>query len=192
MYKRQYLQRARGGLERLNRILTAMSEANRLEESIRNNLMRDLDLVPLVREVHSAYRSVYTENPIELEIMGKRAEISGVPELIVQALDKLVDNAASFSAPGDAITIGLKPLANQWQLSVSNQGPRLPDELAHKLFDPMVSDRSGDSDSVHLGLGLHVARLICDYHGGTISAHNLEAPDGVRVTLSLPALEPNA
>ena len=120
--------------------------------------------------------------------MGERAEVSAVPELIVQALDKLVDNAVSFSEARKPVTIALKPLSEQWQLSVTNEGSQLPRELANKLFDPMVSARSGDDEGVHLGLGLHVARLISDYHGGSISAMNLQAPVGVRVTLSIPAL----
>ena len=49
---------------RLNGILTAMSEANRLEESIRGNSTRDLDLVPLLREVFEAYRSIYPDHKL--------------------------------------------------------------------------------------------------------------------------------
>ena len=55
-----YLQRAREGLQRLNGILTAMSEANRLEESIRNNEPVATDLAPLLREVFAAYKTVYS------------------------------------------------------------------------------------------------------------------------------------
>ncbi|MGI9295578.1 MAG: histidine kinase dimerization/phospho-acceptor domain-containing protein, partial [Pseudomonadales bacterium] len=58
-----YIERARGGLVRLNRILSAMSEASRLEESIRNNQICAFDLAPLLSELKTAYASVYSETP---------------------------------------------------------------------------------------------------------------------------------
>ena len=126
---------------RLNSILTAMSEANRLEESIRGNKPKRLDLVPLLQEVTAAYRSIYPEHELALDLPDHRAWVAGVPELIVQALDKLLDNAASFSPAGGDITVRLAADSEQWALSVSNEGPVLPAELQERLFDPMVSLR---------------------------------------------------
>ena len=185
-----YVARAREGLVRLNGILTAMSEANRLEESIRGNSTRDLDLVPLLREVFEAYRSIYPDHKLALQVPTGEARVAGVPELIVQALDKLLDNAASFSAPGGGITLRLAPVANQWQLSISNEGPPLPTELQEHLFDPMVSLRQAESGGVHLGLGLHIVSLIVEFHRGRVKAENLPGGEGVCVTLSLPAVKP--
>jgi len=68
-------------------------------------------------------------------------------------------------------------------LAVRNQGPPLPESLGGKLFDSMVSgraDRGGGEP--HLGLGLYVARLIAEFHGGTIGAENLASGGGVAVT----------
>jgi two-component system, OmpR family, sensor histidine kinase ChvG len=182
-----YLERARSGLERLNSILTAMSEATRLEESIRNNRVRAFDLVPLLREVHAAYSAVYPQNPIKLTLDVEQAPIMGVPELIVQALDKLMDNAVSFSEAGAPVNLSLQRGKIGWELTVRNSGPHLPQGLENKLFDPMISQRSGADYEVHLGLGLHVARLISDYHQGRISAANIEKPDGVLVIMEFPA-----
>lgn len=182
-----YLGRARGGLERLNRILSAMSEANRLEESIRNNPRREFDLVPLLQEVHAAYTSVYPTHRIDLTVEVDCARIEGAPELVVQALDKVVANAISFSAENTPIVIALRRELQYWELSVQNQGPPLPAGLENQLFDPMVSARQAKDDTVHLGLGLHVARLISDYHEGFIQAENVSEPEGVRVNLRLPA-----
>ena len=183
-----YVARAREGLVRLNSILTAMSEANRLEESIRSNDPRAMDLEPLLREVFEAYGSVYPHHQLDLETPHREAWVSGVPELIVQALDKLMDNAASFCPEGGRITLRLMPGADVWELSVSNEGSPLPDELQERLFDPMVSLRQGESDGVHLGLGLHIVRLIAEFHRGLARAENLPDGAGVRVTLQVPAI----
>jgi len=183
-----YITRAREGLVRLNRILTAMSEANRLEESIRGNQPGDMDLVPLLREVFEAYRSIYPDHRLALDIADGPARILGVPELIVQALDKLLDNAASFCPAGGGITLRLSPAAGYWDISVSNEGPPLPDELQERLFDPMVSLRDADSDGIHLGLGLHIVRLIVEFHGGRVRANNLPGEKGVKIAIQLPAI----
>jgi dedicated sortase system histidine kinase len=183
---RVYVSRAREGLLRLNSILTAMSEANRLEESIRSNSPHQIDLVPLLQEVFEAYRGIYPQHELTLELEADAATANAVPELIVQALDKLMDNAASFCPPGGRITLRLAAGTKQWELSVSNQGPPLPDVLQEGLFDPMVSMRGNTSAGVHLGLGLHIVRLIVDFHHARVKAENLPDNDGVRVSIYLP------
>ena len=182
-----YLQRAREGLLRLNRILTAMSEANRLEESIRNNPVGELDLVPLLREVFEAYRSIYNRHQLVLDIEPVTAMVAGAPDLIVQALDKLLDNAASFCPAQGRIELRLQQAGPGWEICVSNEGPSLPQELQDSLFDPMVSLRENESGDVHLGLGLHIVRLIVEFHRGWVKAENSPANSGVAVTIHLPA-----
>jgi two-component system, OmpR family, sensor histidine kinase ChvG len=203
-----YVARAREGLLRLNGILTAMSEANRLEESIRNNRAAQLNLVPLLREVFKAYRGVYPQHQLALELPADPARVMGVPELIVQALDKLMANAASFCPAGGNIKLRLATGApGSWDISVSNEGPGLPDELQERLFDPMVSLRDApgsiahtasntalgsatserESAGVHLGLGLHIVRLIVDFHRGQAWAANLADNQGVCLTMRFPS-----
>ena len=184
--KEVYLGRAREGLLRLNRILTAMSEANRLEESIRNSPMGETDLAPLLREVCAAYRDVYPRHHLVAEILPVKAMVTGVPDLVVQALDKIMDNAASFCPEGGTIRLRLSRVAQEWEISVSNEGPPLPAELRDSLFDPMISMRPGDSGDVHLGLGLHVVRLIVEFHHGRVVANNLPDEQGVSVAIYLP------
>jgi dedicated sortase system histidine kinase len=182
-----FLGRARAGLLRLNKILTAMSEANRLEESIRQNQPRPLDLSALLAEVIEAYREIYPEHSLGMQLPDGPAPVEGVPELIVQALDKLLDNAASFCPPGQKILLGLKETGDSWEVSVCNEGPPLPQELKDHLFDPMVSLRDSESEGVHLGLGLHIVRLIAEFHGGGVRADNIPGQGGVIFTLALPA-----
>ncbi len=72
------------------------------------------------------------------------------------------------------------------ELGVENQGPPLPEAMRGKLFESMVSvrgerSREGKNAEPHLGLGLYVARLIAEFHGGSIGARDL-ASGGVAVT----------
>ena len=111
--------------------------------------------------------------------------MAAVPDLIVQALDKLVDNAASFTPPGGRISLQLQPQGERIALAVENQGPLLPVAMQTQLFDSMVSVREKGNE-VHLGLGLHIVRLIMDFHGGRVWAENLPDASGVRFTLEFP------
>ena len=179
-----YTARARDGAERLRRILSAMSEASRVEELIAQAEPESFDLRAVLEATVSAYRDVYDNRDFEMDSTIDIATTRGSPELIIQMLDKLVDNAAEFSDDGDTITIGLHRDDTVLRLSVSNPGPPLPERMRTQLFDSMVSLRPGDAGK-HLGLGLYVAKLIAEGHGGQIDAQNIDG--GVMFTVSLPA-----
>ncbi|MEQ8262083.1 ATP-binding protein [Pseudohaliea sp.] len=183
-----YLQRARDGLGRLGRILAAMSEASRLEDSIRAAELTAVSLAPLLAEVVVAYDDSYPDHCVRFSPAAgtDAATVHGSAELLVQALDKLVDNAASFAPAGSAITVSLRPATGGWQLAVENPGPALPDTLRGQLFEPMVSLRAGRDDSPHLGLGLHVVQLIAKRLGGRATAENRPGNDGAVFSLWLP------
>ncbi|MEO1247872.1 MAG: ATP-binding protein [Pseudomonadota bacterium] len=178
---RDYTRRARDGAERLRRILNAMSEANRVEELMQNAELGRFDLHAVLEATLSAYRDVYPER--KFDYVGSPLTLHGSPELLIQMLDKLVDNAVSFSTQGARISIGLSIFETRAVIAVENPGPRLPDKLRGQLFDSLVSVREGGDDR-HLGLGLYVARLIAEGHGGSIDAENTH--EGVRFSVTLP------
>lgn len=177
-----YLPRAREGLARLAGILTAMAEANRLEESLHSNTLAAFDVAALCRQLHAAYQQIYPQQRINL--LGADAELSlhGSADLVAQAMDKLLDNAASFAAPDTCIDISLQRRDAEIIIQVSNEGPALPAHMQQQLFDSMVSVRER-RDDVHLGLGLHIVRLIMEYHMGRVQASNREDNKGVNFSL---------
>jgi len=178
-----YAARAQGGADRLRRILTAMSEASRVEELMQHAEPEDFDLAAVLRSTVAAYRDVYPAREFDFATELDEGPMSGSPELLIQMLDKLVDNAVEFSADQATIRIGLKRRAETLIVAVTNPGPPLPERMRTQLFDSMVSVRGSDSDR-HLGLGLYVAKLIAEGHGGNISASNTE--DGVQFSVTLP------
>jgi dedicated sortase system histidine kinase len=184
-----YLERARDGLTRLTAILNAMSEAADLEESIRGDTPETFDLAALLSDLSAAYRDIYPEHRIALACTPPQAMVRGVPDLMVQLLDKLLDNAASFAPAGTTITLALAAEGDAWRLTVRNAGPPLPASMTDQLFDSMVSVRETVTGQPHLGMGLHIVRLISDYHGATVQACNLVDGSGVEVSLLLPRAE---
>ena len=177
-----YAARARDGADRLRRILTAMSEASRVEELMEHAEPELFDLRAVLQSTVAAYRDVYPGRQFDLAVEAGEAPVRGSPELLIQMLDKLVDNAVDFSADNDTVTISLARESDSLRLSVANPGPQLPERMREQLFDSMVSVRSGDDQ--HLGLGLYIAKLIADGHNGSIAAANTD--EGVSFDVLLP------
>ena len=177
-----YASRARDGADRLRRILTAMSEASRVEELMQHAEPEAFDLCAALDATVEAYRDVYPQRRFVFDTNVDTARTTGSPELIIQMLDKLVDNAVGFSKDGDAISVALERKDAALVMRVANPGPALPERMRSQLFDSMVSMRPGD-DNKHLGLGLYVAKLIAEGHGATILAENTD--DGVAVIVTL-------
>ena len=101
-------------------------------------------------------------------------------------IEEAVDNALGLMGPDDRLTLALVPKGDWRHVSVRNTGTRLPDELQDQLFDSLVSVREPGAD-LHLGLGLHIVRLVAEAHGGSVEARNLPDDGGVAFTLHLPA-----
>ncbi len=181
---RSYTSRARDGAERLRRILGAMSEASRVEELMTSVETEHFALDAAIASAVGGYRDVYPARHFGLEVdAGAGYVVEGAPELLIQLLDKLIDNAVSFSQDGDTIEIGVRRDGGAVRIDVSNPGPPLPAHMQGQMFDSMVSVRPR-SENTHLGLGLYVARLIADGHNGRIEARDIDG--GVRFSVWLP------
>jgi dedicated sortase system histidine kinase len=179
----RYTARAREGAIRLQKILSAMSEASRVEELIEHAEPERFDLCGVLTSAVGAYADAWPERCFRFDSVLTEAAFHGSPELIVQMLDKLVDNAVGFSNEGDRIDIALSSAEGQYVVGVTNPGPPLPERMRAQLFDSMVSVRVDESGK-HLGLGLFIARLIAVGHGGSITAFNVDG--GVTFEVRLP------
>jgi two-component system, OmpR family, sensor histidine kinase ChvG len=188
---RVYIERAQLGLNRLTHILTRMTEATRLEQSLGDAERERFDLTKVVAGSVDGYRIAYPARTIVLEVPVGEIAVIGAPDLIAQMLDKLVANAAEFATNDAPIIVRLSrsevPTGAQVELAVANEGPPLPEAMQGRLFDSMVSVRTEHvGDEPHLGLGLYIVRLIAEFHGGSVQAENRPDGRGVVVTVTLP------
>jgi signal transduction histidine kinase len=182
----EYLGRLRQGAKRLDAILVSMSEATELEQAIRETVAQPFDLTAVVASCCAAYRDVYPEREIAYRCDLSAATMVGSGELVAQLLDKLVDNAVSFSPPGSRIDVTLAASGNELELCVANRGPPLPAKMRGRLFDSLVSIREQRDGRPHLGLGLHIVALVADFHGGRCEAEDLPDGSGVVFRVTLP------
>ena len=182
-----YIQRAEEGISRLNLILTNMSEATRLEQMLQTSEKEKIDLSKVIPGCVEGYKLAYPDSNFDLDILQNPIFVDGVPEYIAQLLDKLIANAVEFSYPDQAITIFCQALRDHVVIKISNEGPYLPEEMKDRLFESMISVRPQEKQKQpHLGMGLHIARLIAEFHGGQIRAENRMDREGVVITVIIP------
>ena len=190
---RPYIERARDGGTRLAGIIRAMSEATRVERAIAGADPEWFDLRELVAGCADGYRALVAPRRLELLLPPGPQRFHGAPELLAQALDKLIDNARTFCPEHGWIALALATRGEMAEIAVANSGPTLPAEAQGRLFDSLVSVRGAGAreDGVpHLGLGLHIVRLIVEVHRGEVLARDLPGADGVEFRLRLRGMPP--
>ena len=181
-----YIQRAQSGIERLNHILTSMSEATRIEQSLQSGETTAFNLTQVVQGCVLGFGQIHPDINFITDIDKQPITLQGSPEHLAQALEKVISNAVDFTN-NRQVSVSLYHDKHNAVISIFNQGTFLPEQMQTKLFDSMVSVRTEQQQQQpHLGLGLFVARLICEYHNGTIAAENDKTKQGVTITITLP------
>lgn len=180
--------RARDGVERMGHLVRTMSEVTRIEHAIEAAEAEDLDLDRLLGDCAGAYRELLAPRTLALDLPTRPLSLRASPELLVQALDKLVDNARGFTPEDGWVRLSATAEAGGVCIRLANQGPLLPETMRGRLFDSLVSLRDKHQraeGAAHLGFGLYVVRLVADLHRGHAEARNLPGGDGVEFSLHL-------
>ncbi|MCK0105788.1 ATP-binding protein [Marinobacter sp. S0848L] len=187
--RQQYLERAASAAERLRRILNSMSEAARLEQSFDQADKEHFDLADVIRQASAAYQQLDPHHQHHCQTPDSDCPLHASPEMLVQMLDKLVDNARDFTPEGGQILLRLEQDSEHYHIEVFNEGSRLPVNPGVDIFGAFVSKREGNAEG-HLGQGLLIVRLIAEFHGGRIDAKNqhFNGIDGVAFRVIIPRL----
>ena len=186
---------------RLDRLITDISNASRLDAELSRDAPRRVDLVRLLGDLASAFDAagqtrVVFHPPDGLEppkVVGREGPLG-------QVFRNLIENAVSFSPPGGMVTTVLVHDGRNAVVTVEDEGPGIPPDNLTSVFERFYTERpkgqTGDGARAragfggHSGLGLSIARQIVEAHGGTIGAENRVDPDGAvagaRFIVSLP------
>jgi len=184
-----YIQRAEEGITRLNLILTNMSEAARLEQILQSSDKEETDLAKVIDACVQEYQQIYPNVEFESRISLQPVRIMGNADYIAQLMDKVVANAVEFSLDNKPVRVACYEDGGDAIVSVANAGSYLDHDMKDRIFDSMVSVRpEGKKKQPHLGMGLHIARMIADFHNGYIYADNLLDEEGVIVVLRIPVI----
>ncbi|MEM6999072.1 MAG: ATP-binding protein, partial [Pseudomonadota bacterium] len=183
--RKEILQAAETGLQRLQTLLTRLSEAARIEQALHESDKEETNLNAFLKQCVDGYRLAYPDQTFKLIAPEEELNLKINKDLFFQMLDKLISNAVDFSYPDKEILLKLVDKPGAIEIQVVNSGPRLPEDMLDELFNSMVSIRAERSEAgPHLGIGLFIAKLITEFHGGKISAMNLQNEDGVQINMT--------
>lgn len=185
---------ANDDVRRLDRLITDISEASRLDAELARAEAAPVDigrLLASLADVYGATRQV-GDRTLAVDVAPDATlVVPGFEGRLGQVFRNLIDNALSFSPTGATVRLAARREGNRVIASVEDAGPGLPEGAAANVFNRFYSERpEGEAFGTHSGLGLSIARQIVEAHGGHITGENHLAPDGsvagARFTVNLP------
>ncbi|MBO6724579.1 MAG: sensor histidine kinase [Rhizobiaceae bacterium] len=189
-------------VRRLDRLITDISDASRLDAELARVDAENLDLKKFLNEVIAVSRELNrAQKPVEIELKvdklpsGTRGFMVNGHELrLGQVVTNLIENARSFVPEENGrIVIRLSRSTRRVIIAIEDNGPGLRPDALERVFERFYTDRpEGDSFGQNSGLGLSISRQIIEAHGGTLTAENIIGAKpgdirGARFVINLPA-----
>lgn len=187
----QLLDIAKDDVRRLDRLVTDISEASRIDAQLSRTRFEPVDLGQMIEQMIEAREARGIGNAVRLAFARPRRDVAvvmGEETRLALVIDNLLDNAISFSPPGGLVQITATVADNEVLLSVEDEGPGVPPEERETVFRRFHSVRpEGEGFGKHSGLGLAIARSIVEGHQGRITIADREnALRGARFDVHLP------
>jgi two-component system sensor histidine kinase ChvG len=181
-------------VQRIDRLVSEIAEASRIDAELSRTTFEPVDLVALVRALAKARddRGENDGHPIEVAHYGDEPVVLGEAARLERVIENLLDNAVSFSPGSEPIEVEVAGHVGVVELAVSDHGPGIAPEAREKVFERFHSLRpAGEDFGSHSGLGLAIARTIVEAHDGMLSVQGrLDGGPGARMVVELPAIEP--
>ncbi|MXO84773.1 HAMP domain-containing protein [Altererythrobacter aurantiacus] len=190
--RKQLSEIAEHDVRRISRLVTEISDASRIDAEISRAVFEPVDLAELAENI-IASRDARGENGsahVELSTGRDYYFVNGVPARLERVIENLIDNAVSFSPESGTIAVTLSAPGQTIVMDICDEGPGIPESAREKIFTRFHSDRPEEEDfGNHSGLGLAIARTICEAHEGTLTAHaRSDGASGACLRMVLPAL----
>ena len=189
-------------VKRLDRLISDISDASRLDAELQRQDMAPIDL----RRVLTTLTSVANETKlghdvgVEARFEGRGSadsfSVPGHDSRLGQVVSNLLSNAQSFSNAGGKVRILCRRLRTQIEIVVDDDGPGIRPDALERVFERFYTDRPHQGFGQNSGLGLSISKQIIEAHGGRIWAENRVGPAdeegeptvaGARFVVRLPA-----
>lgn len=183
-------------VERLNRLVTDISTASRLDSELVREEEKPFDLMKMLstlgthlgREANAKGVDFITDLPEGPVVL------LGLEGRLAQVFVNLITNAVSFCEDGDAIRLWARRRDNRILVVVEDTGPGIPEDALTRIFQRFYSQRPDENFGNNSGLGLAISKQIVEAHGGVIWAENIRPTDadatseplGARFVVGLP------
>ncbi|MEX2129487.1 MAG: sensor histidine kinase [Xanthobacteraceae bacterium] len=190
-------------IRRLDRLISDISDASRLDAEMQRQESAPVDLEKLLSAVVKIANEVPRDDGVKISLSCRCAHdapeeftVPGHDSRLGQVIDNLLSNARSFSPPNGTVRVTCHRLKNEIEIIVDDDGPGIRPEAINKIFERFYTDRPDQGFGQNSGLGLSISRQILEGHGGRIWAENrLSRPrpgakaavEGARFIVRLPA-----
>lgn len=194
--KQQLVDIAKADVRRLDRLITEIAEATRVDAELSRTQFAPVDLFALAEGVIGG-RTMAARIGEQLDLTfsvesapTKATFVMGDAARLERVLENLVDNAAGFSPHGGRIVIAFRDLGANVEMTVTDDGPGIPAEERETVFERFHSVRPEAAFGSHSGLGLAIARSIVAAHDGTLTVRDRDdGRSGAVMVVTLPSLE---
>ncbi|MBK1665821.1 histidine kinase [Rhodospirillum rubrum] len=185
-------------VQRLNRLITDISDASRLDAELSRAEMESVEIRPMLEMLAEVHAAEAEQRGVTIKVMGDAGDALGIEGLegrLVQVFRNLIGNAVSFSPPGGTITLRAWRTKGKVVITVADDGPGIPPGKEGDIFKRFYSERPREEKfGTHSGLGLSISQQIVETHRGTIRAENRRDGEGKVVgaifTVELPSPAP--
>lgn len=166
-------------IQRLNRLVTDISNASRLDAELVKEKELPFDLIQMLARIVDYHAFEAQSNGIEIifDTPDHKIFIHGLEERMAQVFVNLITNALSFCEAGDVVRVWIRNLRDRVLIVVEDTGEGIPEESLTKIFKRFYSNRPKGSFGNNSGLGLSISKQIVEAHGGVIWAENIFSKD---------------
>jgi two-component system, OmpR family, sensor histidine kinase ChvG len=204
-------------VQRLDRLISDISDASRLDAELARTDMEPVDLARIIATIVSMANQIQNDGiRVTLDIPSTGVDedgrktplrVLGHDSRLGQVFNNLIDNARSFSPPEGCVRVTLRVAKGSvknslprdgFEVIVDDDGPGVPAAAFERIFERFYTDRPSQGFGQNSGLGLSISRQIIEAHAGRIQATNRQAQArgggepkvlGARFVVWLPALK---
>lgn len=171
-------------VKRLDRLISDISDASRLDAELQRQDLTSVDLRRLLTALTTVANETRRGNnvPVEVRFEGRTpADTFSVPghdSRLGQVISNLLSNAQSFSEAGGKVRIVCRRVKSEIEVVVDDDGPGIRDDALERIFERFYTDRPHQGFGQNSGLGLSISKQIIEAHGGRVWAENRAGPAG--------------
>ena len=194
--RERLVQVIRNDVKRIDRLITDISDASRLDAELSRGHSEPIDLSKLLDTIVDIYTGMDVPCGVRIrfaESSDTSVIVQGIGTRLGQVFRNLIDNAISFSPDNGTVLVAAKAVNGQVQASIEDEGPGIAEDDLERIFQRFYTERPAEHGfGKNSGLGLAIARQIVASHGGRIWAENKSSDSskcaGARFVVELPLL----
>jgi len=171
-------------VKRLDRLISDISDASRLDAELQRQDMTAVDLRRLLTTLTSVANETRLGDNIAVDVRfegrgaGDTFSVPGHDSRLGQVISNLLANARSFSEAGGKVCIACRRLRSEIEIMIDDDGPGISEDALERIFERFYTDRPHQGFGQNSGLGLSISKQIIEAHGGRIWAENRTGRNG--------------